>query len=81
MSWKTQDFFEKEKFLLPSVMFPKLWDSVIEKQGDSNEGMWTYNLKELKVLIKNIVCITFEMASVLCSLDYSENNINYSSEF
>ena len=32
------------------IMLPKRWDSVIEKQGDYTEGLWTYNLKEIKVL-------------------------------
>ena len=48
------------KSFLPMV--PEL--SVIEKQGDYIEGLWTDNLKEIKVLVKNNVCISFEMVSV-----------------
>ena len=46
------------------IMLPKRWDSVIEKHGDYIEGLWTDYPKELKVLVKNTVCITFEIASV-----------------
>ena len=34
------------------IMLPKRWDSVIEEQGDYIEGLWTDNLKEIKVLVK-----------------------------
>ena len=47
------------------IMFPKCWDSVIEKQGGYIEELWTNNLKETKMLIiKNIVYISFEMTFV-----------------
>ena len=36
------------------IMLPKHWDSVIEKQGDYIEVLWTGNLKEIKMLIKEI---------------------------
>ena len=36
-------------------MLPKRWDSVIEKHGDYIEGLWTDNLKEIKVLVKKYV--------------------------
>ena len=29
------------------IMLPKRWDSVIEKQSDNIEGLWTDNLKEI----------------------------------
>ena len=45
------------------IMLPKRWDSFIEKQGDYNKGLRTDNLTEIKVLVKNTVCITFKMAS------------------
>ena len=35
-------------------MLPRRWDSVIEKQGDYVDGFWTDNVKEMKVLEKNI---------------------------
>ena len=38
------------------IMLPKRWDSVIEKQGDCIEGLWTDNIKEIKVLVKRILC-------------------------
>ena len=31
------------------IILPKHWDSVIEKQGDYIEGLWTDNLKEIKL--------------------------------
>ena len=37
---------------------------LLEKQGDYIEGLLTDNLKEIKVSVKNMVCITFEMASI-----------------
>ena len=46
------------------TMFPERWDSVIEKQGDYIEGLCTVNLKEINSLVKNIMCITFEMAFI-----------------
>ena len=46
------------------TMLPMRWNSAIEKQGDYIEGLWTDNLKERKVLVNKIVCITFEMASL-----------------
>ena len=47
------------------IMLPKLWDSVIEKQGACIEGLWTDDLNEIKVLVKtDIMCITFEMFSL-----------------
>ena len=36
------------------IIFPKHWDSVVGKQRDYIEGLWT----------NNIMCITLEMASV-----------------
>ena len=49
----------KSGILEEIIMFPKHWDSVIEKQGDCIEGLWTDNLKEIKELVKNTVCIIF----------------------
>ena len=45
-------------------MLPKRSESIIEKQGDYIEGLLTDNRNEIKVLVRNIVCITFEMASI-----------------
>ena len=41
------------------IMLPKRWDSVIEKQGDYIEGLWTDNLKEIEVLLKKKYCVLF----------------------
>ena len=30
------------------IMLPKRWDSVVKKQGDYTEGLWTDNLREIK---------------------------------
>ena len=34
------------------IMLHKRWDSVIEKQEDYIEGLWTDSLKEMKMLVK-----------------------------
>ena len=34
------------------IMLPKRWDSGTEKKGEYIEGLWTDNLKQLKVLVK-----------------------------
>ena len=46
------------------IMLPINWNSVIEKQGDYIEGLWTDNLKEIVLVKKYIVCITFEMVNL-----------------
>ena len=52
--------------VLDGIIILKHWVSVTEKQGDYTEGLWTDNLKEINVLVKKyIVCITFQMTSLL----------------
>ena len=56
------------------IMLPELWDSVTEKQGDCIEGLWTYNVKEIKVLGKNVVYTTFYTASVFRSFSIFQHS-------
>ena len=53
--WKTlypsYSTHEKIGILGGIIMLPKRWDLVVEKQGDYIEGLWTDNLKEIKVLL------------------------------
>ena len=47
-------------------MLPKRWDSVIDEEEDYIEVFWTDNLRGIKVLVKNIVCITIKMTPADC---------------
>ena len=43
---RTIQHMNKSGVLNGIIILPKRWDSVIEKQGDYIEGLWTDNLKE-----------------------------------